>query len=676
MNDLLIRVSPLASPKPPQPWQQGNRGTNVPGVPMTDAEGLGITNCTNDRESFCSAISKGQAQLNVEAETAIRSATGIEQQQPRLHDDPSQYISKSFPGASSTKSDGLDVEHSFLTLALSPEMAQPGFSRRAKHEVLAQKLEATAAKYNDPSSGSHIGASSSSRNDFELLRSPGRIPPGHADAKTKEESRDSWDASSPLAPNFSTPSRGPRPLSHQQNAPGVNAAAFNVNAFMTDHTNHFGNPLHLASSSLAPEDNAATSNAPNPYQASHIHPETPSTPFNNTSTFDGQLSPTSMSNLTSPQSTQGNFWDGDPLYSFNVPLSATSATGGHDDAGMQNSWWSPESISANEAGGFQQQSHSAFGFADDPSSLPMNGLMIQNPQSNHQGGHVGNLPRGNAFAAAYSQQSQQAQQQAQLYQQQQQMHRQSIQHQIQQQQQQQQMLKRAASQHSGSPSPPLQSGRRASRNSMHPSTHTSSTSRHHHRSKSGATAASRSQLPPVSTSSAMSSGQRRSKSVSTRSPIAHSPSSLSSHPYHHHHHYPSKSKSPVRSNHHGGGQSHGHHSTPHSRSASIARTHHHSSQDPSRSSRAGSTSTSTTPTATSQSSSTPANFVNFTPSDSHKILGGVAPSGSSKTKARREKEASEKRKRLSEAAAKAVLDAGGDLRDLQRDGVLWEEWDG
>lgn len=53
-------------------------------------------------------------------------------------------------------------------------------------------------------------------------------------------------------------------------------------------------------------------------------------------------------------------------------------------------------------------------------------------------------------------------------------------------------------------------------------------------------------------------------------------------------------------------------------------------------------------------------FVNFTPNDASRILSGVAPSGSSKTKARREREAQEKRRKLSEAAAAAVLAAGGD----------------
>ncbi|KAK5117028.1 hypothetical protein LTR62_006749 [Meristemomyces frigidus] len=63
-------------------------------------------------------------------------------------------------------------------------------------------------------------------------------------------------------------------------------------------------------------------------------------------------------------------------------------------------------------------------------------------------------------------------------------------------------------------------------------------------------------------------------------------------------------------------------------------------------------------------------FVNFTPHDSNRILSGVAPSGSSKTKARREKEAADKRRRLSLAAVKAVVDAGGDLGSLARAGLL------
>ncbi|KAH7136131.1 hypothetical protein B0J11DRAFT_424913 [Dendryphion nanum] len=63
-------------------------------------------------------------------------------------------------------------------------------------------------------------------------------------------------------------------------------------------------------------------------------------------------------------------------------------------------------------------------------------------------------------------------------------------------------------------------------------------------------------------------------------------------------------------------------------------------------------------------------FVNYTPDDSQKILGGVAPSGSSKTKARREKEAADKRRKLSQAAVKAVIEAGGNLKQLEEGGLL------
>lgn len=81
-------------------------------------------------------------------------------------------------------------------------------------------------------------------------------------------------------------------------------------------------------------------------------------------------------------------------------------------------------------------------------------------------------------------------------------------------------------------------------------------------------------------------------------------------------------------------------------------------------------STSGAPTTSRRPSSSRGSFVNFTPHDSNKILSGVAPSGSSKTKARREKEAADKRRRLSQAAVKAVRDAGGDLGVLKREGGL------
>lgn len=64
-------------------------------------------------------------------------------------------------------------------------------------------------------------------------------------------------------------------------------------------------------------------------------------------------------------------------------------------------------------------------------------------------------------------------------------------------------------------------------------------------------------------------------------------------------------------------------------------------------------------------------FVNFTPSDKNLLMTGVAPSGSSKTKARREKEAADRRRRISEAAVKAVQAAGGDVDTLVMDGFVF-----
>ena len=63
-------------------------------------------------------------------------------------------------------------------------------------------------------------------------------------------------------------------------------------------------------------------------------------------------------------------------------------------------------------------------------------------------------------------------------------------------------------------------------------------------------------------------------------------------------------------------------------------------------------------------------FVNYTPEDSEQILTGVAPSGSSKTKARREKEALERRRKFSEAAVRAVRAVGGDVKALVDEGLI------
>ena len=63
-------------------------------------------------------------------------------------------------------------------------------------------------------------------------------------------------------------------------------------------------------------------------------------------------------------------------------------------------------------------------------------------------------------------------------------------------------------------------------------------------------------------------------------------------------------------------------------------------------------------------------FVNFTPQDHETLMSGVAPSGSSKTKARREREAVERRRRIGEVAVKAVRAAGGDVGELVREGLV------
>lgn len=71
------------------------------------------------------------------------------------------------------------------------------------------------------------------------------------------------------------------------------------------------------------------------------------------------------------------------------------------------------------------------------------------------------------------------------------------------------------------------------------------------------------------------------------------------------------------------------------------------------------------------SGSSEVGFVNFTPDDGSMLMTGVAPSGSSKTKARREKEALERRRKLSEAAIKAVAAAGGDVERLMKQGFAF-----
>lgn len=76
------------------------------------------------------------------------------------------------------------------------------------------------------------------------------------------------------------------------------------------------------------------------------------------------------------------------------------------------------------------------------------------------------------------------------------------------------------------------------------------------------------------------------------------------------------------------------------------------------------------PAAGSQASPAEVGFVNYTPDDRHKILTGVAKSGSSKTKERREKQAAESRRRLLEGARRAVLN--GDVKALDAEGFAME----
>ncbi|KAL1875361.1 hypothetical protein Daus18300_003100 [Diaporthe australafricana] len=65
-----------------------------------------------------------------------------------------------------------------------------------------------------------------------------------------------------------------------------------------------------------------------------------------------------------------------------------------------------------------------------------------------------------------------------------------------------------------------------------------------------------------------------------------------------------------------------------------------------------------------------AGFVNYTPNDHGVLMTGVAPSGSSKTKARREKEAMERQRKLSEAMVKTMAEAGVDVDRLKQEGIV------
>lgn len=136
--------------------------------------------------------------------------------------------------------------------------------------------------------------------------------------------------------------------------------------------------------------------------------------------------------------------------------------------------------------------------------------------------------------------------------------------------------------------------------------------------------------------------------------------------HHHHHHHMQHQVSSIS-------QSVSRSPSPRAEPRFHRQSHASSHRSSQSSTRRKSSNTSQQLSKQTSTSSSGVGFVNFTPDDSRKILTGVAPSGSSKTKARREKEAADKRRKLSRAAVKAVIEAGGDidsLRRLEREGVL------
>ncbi|KXX81811.1 Regulatory protein wetA [Madurella mycetomatis] len=81
----------------------------------------------------------------------------------------------------------------------------------------------------------------------------------------------------------------------------------------------------------------------------------------------------------------------------------------------------------------------------------------------------------------------------------------------------------------------------------------------------------------------------------------------------------------------------------------------------------------TTPSTNELSGASGDGFVNYTPQDRTLLMTGVAPSGSSKTKARREKEAAERQREFRDRLARMVQAAGGDVSKLsgELEGVGW-----
>lgn len=110
--------------------------------------------------------------------------------------------------------------------------------------------------------------------------------------------------------------------------------------------------------------------------------------------------------------------------------------------------------------------------------------------------------------------------------------------------------------------------------------------------------------------------------------------------------------------------------TPSSRASSPCPSPSATSKSPSKQRRRSKSSRRKGSAAALRAPTTTMGFVNFTPNDSQKLLTGVAPSGSSKTKARREQEASENKRRLSQVAEKLFVESGGDLEKLRATGLF------
>ncbi|GAB1313943.1 Regulatory protein wetA [Madurella fahalii] len=198
------------------------------------------------------------------------------------------------------------------------------------------------------------------------------------------------------------------------------------------------------------------------------------------------------------------------------------------------------------------------------------------------------------------------------------------------------------------------------------------------RAASGATRGATDPVPPSPTTPGPSRGRlhRRSASMQTltqttpsdptanairkrrswtgrRTTISASSSTTS---LHHHHSHGSLSTLTTTSS---SSSARKQHRTPSSASttATTATPHNHHSRKP--------TSSATAATVTSGPSGASGDgFVNYTPQDRTLLMTGVAPSGSSKTKARREKEAAERQREFRDRLARMVQAAGGDVSKL------------